>query len=98
MALYTGAKWMGNLKNAVRTQWRPGFDLRPEKINIVIKTLTNLLLLLGLLLGMAVMFGLSTLSTSLANTVVGWLGLSDSHGLHRYCGWALFWSRSAPAG
>jgi membrane protein len=76
-ALYTGAKWMGNLKNAVRTQWRPGFDLRPEKINIVIKTLTNLLLLLGLLLGMAVMFGLSTLSTSLANTVVGWLGLSD---------------------
>ena len=33
--------------------------------------------LLGLLVGMAVMFGLSSLSTSLANTVVGWLGLSD---------------------
>jgi inner membrane protein YhjD len=76
-ALYTGAVWMGHLKNAVRTQWRPGFDLRPEKINIVIKTLGNLLLLLGLLVGMAVMFGLSSLSTSLANTVVAWLGLSD---------------------
>lgn len=76
-ALYTGAKWMGHLKNAVRTQWRPGFDLRPEKINIVIKTLANLGLLLGLLVGMAVMFGLSSLSTSLANTVVDWLGLSD---------------------
>jgi len=76
-ALYTGAKWMGHLKNAVRTQWRPGFDLRPEKINIVFKTLGNLLLLMGLLVGMAVMFGLSSLSTSLANTVVGWLGLSD---------------------
>ena len=77
VGLYTGAKWMGHLKNAVRTQWRPGFDLRPEKINIVIKTLVNLLLLFGLLLGMAVMFGLTSLSTSLANTVVDWLGLSD---------------------
>jgi membrane protein len=77
VALYTGAKWMGHLKNAVRTQWRPGFDLRPEKINIVIKTLGNLLLLLGLLVGMAVTFGLASLSTSLADTVVGWLGLSD---------------------
>jgi membrane protein len=76
-ALYTGAKWMGHLKNAVRTQWRPGFDLRPQKINIVIKTLGNLLLLLGLLLGMGVTFGLSSLSTSFADTVVGWLGLSD---------------------
>ena len=76
-ALYTGAVWMGHLKNAVRTQWRPGFDLRPEKINIVLKTLGNLLLLFGLLIGMAVMLGLSSLSTSLANTVVDWLGLSD---------------------
>jgi membrane protein len=77
VALYTAAKWMGHLKNAVRTQWRPGFDLRPEKINIVIKVLGNLVLLLGLLIGLAVMFGLTSLSTSLANTVVGWFGLSD---------------------
>lgn len=77
VALYTGAKWMGHLKNAVRTQWRPGFDLRPEKINIVIKTLGNLVLLGGLLIGMAVMFGLASLSTSLANSLVAWLGLSD---------------------
>ena len=77
VALYTGAKWMGHLKNAVRTQWRPGFDLRPQKINIVVRTLGNLVLLLGFLVGMAVSFGLSSLSTSLADTVVNWLGLSD---------------------
>ena len=76
-ALYTGAVWMGNLKNAVRTQWRPGFDLRPQKINIVFKTLGNLVLLFGLLIGMAITLGLSSLSTSLADAVVGWLGLSD---------------------
>jgi membrane protein len=76
-ALYTGATWMGHLKNAVRTQWRPGFDLRPQKINIVIRTIVNLVILLGFLLGMAVSFGLSSLSTSLADTVVEWLGLGD---------------------
>jgi membrane protein len=76
-ALYTGAMWMGHLKNAVRTQWRPGFDLRPQKINIVLKTLGNLLILAGFIVGMAVSFGLASLSTSFANTVVGWLGLSD---------------------
>jgi membrane protein len=77
VALYTGAKWMGHLKNAVRTQWRPGFDLRPQKINIVLKTLGNLLILAGFMVGMAVSFGLASLSTSFANTVVSWLGLSD---------------------
>ena len=75
--LYAGAKSMGHLKNAVRTQWRSGFDLRPEKINIVVRWLGNLLLLLGLLLGLAVTFGLSSLSTSLADAVVDFLGLSD---------------------
>ena len=75
--LYAGAKSMGHLKNAVRTQWRPGFDLRPQKINIVVLWLGNLLLLLGLLLGLAVTFGLSSLSTSLADTVVDFLGLGD---------------------
>jgi membrane protein len=75
--LYAGAKSMGHLKNAVRTQWRPGFDLRPQKINIVVRWLGNLLLLFGLLLGMAVTFGLASLSTSLAGAVVSFLGLGD---------------------
>jgi membrane protein len=76
-ALYTGATWMGHLKNSVRTQWRPGFDLRPQKINIVIRTIVNLVILLGFLLGMAVSFSLASLSTSLADTVVEWLELGD---------------------
>jgi membrane protein len=75
--LYAGAKSMGHLRNAVRSQWQPGFDLRPQKINIVVRWLGNLLLLFGLLLGLAVTFGLSSLSTSLAGTVVSLLGLDD---------------------
>ena len=49
--------------------------LRPQQINIVIRTVVNLALLLGFLLGMAVTLGLASLSTSFANTVVNWLGL-----------------------
>ncbi len=75
--LYAGAKSMGHLRRAVRTQWRPGFDLRPQKINIVVWWLGNLLLLLGLLVGLAVTFGLSALSTSLADAAVDFLGLGD---------------------
>ena len=75
--LYAGAKSMGHLKNAVRTLWRPGFDLRPQKINIVVWWLGNLLLLTGLLLGLAVTFGLSSLSTSLGDAVLDFLGLDD---------------------
>ena len=37
-ALYSGAGWMGNLKNAVRAQWRPDFDLQEAQGNIVKKT------------------------------------------------------------
>lgn len=76
-ALYSGAGWMGNLKNAVRAQWRPAFDLQEPKQNIVVKTLVNLLTLLGLIAAIALTFGLAALSTSLADTVVDWLGLSQ---------------------
>ncbi len=76
-ALYSGAGWMGNLRNAVRAQWRPAFDLQDNGDNILKKTVVNLVLLLGLILGMAVTFALASLSTSLSDTVVDALGLSQ---------------------
>ena len=76
-ALYSGAGWMGNLKNAVRTQWRASFDVQEAKGNIVVKILVNLLTMLGLIVAMVVTFGLASISTSLTNTVLDWLGLSE---------------------
>lgn len=76
-ALYSGANWMGNLRNAVRAQWRPDFDLVEAKENIVVKILGNLVRLLGLIVAVLITFGLAALSTSLADQVVSWLGLSQ---------------------
>jgi membrane protein len=76
-ALYSGAGWMGNLKNAVRAQWRPDFDLQEAQGNIVKKTLVNLVTLLGLLILIAITFGFASLSTALTDTVLDVLGLSD---------------------
>ena len=75
-ALYSGAGWMGNLKNAVRAQWRPDFDLQEAQGNIVKKTAVNLVLLLGLIVLIAITFALASLSTALTGTVLDALGLS----------------------
>jgi membrane protein len=76
-ALYSGAGWMGNLKNAVRAQWRQSFDVLQAKSNIVVKTLVNLLTMLGFIVAVIVTFGLASISTSLTGAVLDWLGLSD---------------------
>ena len=76
-AMYSGSGWIGNLKNAVQGQMREHFDYAEKKENIVVKTLLNLLILIGLLVLVAITFGLSSLSTALSGTVIGWLGLDD---------------------
>jgi len=85
-AIYSGAGWMGNLKNAVRAQWRPEFDLQGTGGNIVLATLklyaVNLLELALLVLAMVVTFALATFSTSLADRVLDALGVSQIGWLH----------------
>ncbi|SDS63189.1 membrane protein [Friedmanniella luteola] len=80
-AVYSGAGWMGNLKNAVRAQWRPEFDVQAEGGNVLLLTLkiyvVNLLQLLALLLAMAITFGLAALSTTFAGTLLSSLGLAE---------------------
>lgn len=76
-AIYSGAGWMGNLKNAVRAQWREDFDLQETQGNIVKKILVNLATLLGLLVMIAITFGLASISTALSGTILDLLGLSD---------------------
>src|SRR4051794_402558 len=76
-AAYAGAGWIKNLKKAVRAQSRLNFDDVEPKKNIAVRTLVNFVTLVGLLVLIAVTFGLGSLATSLANGVFGWLGLSD---------------------
>lgn len=77
VAVYTGAGWMDNLKNAVRAQWRPDFDVAAEQGNPVKIILVNLVTLFGLIVLIAVTFALASVSTALADNIVGWLGLDQ---------------------
>jgi membrane protein len=76
-AIYSGAGWMGNLRNAVRAQWRPDFDLQEDQGNYLKKTVVNLVTLLGLIVLIAVTFALASISTSLADDVVNFVGLNE---------------------
>jgi membrane protein len=76
-ALYSGAGWMGTLRDAIRAQWRQDFDLRFVYRNIVVKTVVNLVTLVGVIVAVAVTFGLASLSTALADVVIAWLGLDS---------------------
>lgn len=76
-AMYAGAGWAGNLKEAVRAQWRPNFDLKVKKENPVLKLVVNLGILLGLLVAVAITFAVSSVATALSGTIISWFGLDD---------------------
>lgn len=80
-AAYAGAGWVGNLKSAVRAQWRPDFDMTENKKNIVVETLLNLVILVGLLLMIAITFALSSLATSMTDVIISWLRLDEIPGI-----------------
>jgi len=74
-AIYAGAGWIGNLKGAVRTQWKPEFDLVEHKRNLVLEILANLGILLALLVLILLTSAISTLATTFSDTVSSLLGL-----------------------
>lgn len=80
-ALYAGANWVANLKTAIRAMWRPRFDAGEDKANIVVETLRNLALLIGLLVLVLLSFGFSAAATTLTGTMVELLGLAHVPGI-----------------
>ena len=77
-ALYSGAGWAGNLKNAVRAQTVDSFDGQiVEKENIAVRTVKNLGILVGLLISIVVTFAISSVSTTLSTTIISLLGLDQ---------------------
>ncbi|HEY9292105.1 MAG TPA: YhjD/YihY/BrkB family envelope integrity protein, partial [Microlunatus sp.] len=76
------AGWIGNLKDAVRAQWRESFDIQVKRENFVVRLISNIVILIAMLIMIAVTFGLASVSTSLSDTVIGWLGLDDIGWLH----------------
>ena len=76
--LYSAAAWMGHLRNAIDAQWRTDFDAQRDLQFYPIKVAINLVRMAGLLVAIAVTFGLATISTSFARDVATWLGFGDT--------------------
>jgi membrane protein len=78
VALYSGLSWMGNVRDAVRAQWRPQWEKPPQPFRAVLtQYLWDLAALGGLLVAVAVSFTLTATGTAAQDVVVGWLGAGD---------------------
>lgn len=80
-AAYSGSKWAGNLKSAVRVMWSETFEDAIEKKNFVIELGVNLLIFLGLITCIGVGLGVSSIGTSFSTQVIAWLGWQDVPGI-----------------
>lgn len=80
-AAYSGSGWMGNLRGAVRAQWRPEFDWSPPGRNWLVERFVNLLYFLTLIAALAIFFTLVTVSGNFADRMVDWLGITRTPGV-----------------
>ncbi|WP_051297690.1 YhjD/YihY/BrkB family envelope integrity protein [Brevibacterium album] len=75
-ALYTAQNFIGNLKDAVRSQLDTNGVLRDQD-GIVPRIVNNTVALLGILVGVVLAVALNILSSSLRSQIVAWLELPD---------------------
>jgi len=78
VALYSGLNWMGNVRDAVRAQWRPQWE-KPSKPlkSVLLQYVRDLAALGGLLVAVAVSFTLTALGTAAQDVILRWLGIRD---------------------
>ncbi|MEO7125166.1 MAG: inner membrane protein YhjD [Nakamurella sp.] len=83
VALYSGLSWMGNVRDAVRAQWRPQWEKpsRPFK-SVLMQYMWDLASLGGLMLALVVSFALTALGTAAQDVVVRFLGIGDEGFVH----------------
>lgn len=79
-ALWSGANWVRNIRSAVRGMMRPSFDMSEDVSNIVVETLKNLAILLGLFVLIGLTMAMSTVATAARDLVGGLLGLDTIPG------------------
>lgn len=78
LALYAGSNWIGNLRSAIRSQWRDEWPELPKKTNFFLTVLSNIVIFLGMLVLILVGVALAIFATSLNEQVFAWLGLAEA--------------------
>lgn len=78
IAAYSGLSWMGNVRDALRAQWRPEWE-KPggTEGNFLMRYVWDLVALVGLAIAVLISFALTTVGTAAQNLVMGWLGISS---------------------
>jgi membrane protein len=78
VAAYSGLNWMGNVRDAVRAQWRPQWEKPSRPLpSVLMQYVWDLAALGGLLVAVAVSFTLTAFGTAAQDVVIGWLGVGD---------------------
>lgn len=80
-AAYSGSKWVGNLKRAVRVMWGENFADAGVKKHFFLELFINLVIFLGLLLSVGVGIAVAQIGHGFSEWIVGWLGWSDVPGI-----------------
>jgi membrane protein len=77
VALYSGLNWMGNVRDAVRAQWRPQWEQPSRPVAAVLwQYVRDLAALGGLLVAIAVSFSLTTVGTAAQGAIARFLGVA----------------------
>ncbi|MEA5155759.1 YhjD/YihY/BrkB family envelope integrity protein [Raineyella sp.] len=79
--IYSASGWAGNLKSAIRAQTRAQFDLAETNRNVVVETLVNVALMLGLLVLIPTTIALANASTTLTDALLVLIGAEDVPGV-----------------
>lgn len=74
---YSGSRWVGNLKRAVRVMWADEFEDAARKPNFFIELALNIVIFLGLLVCIAVGLGVASVGAQFSEQIIAALGLAD---------------------
>lgn len=74
---YSGSRWVGNLKRAVRVMWADEFEDASKKPNFFIELAFNIIIFLGLLACIAVGLGVASVGAAFSEQIIALLGLGD---------------------
>ncbi len=80
-AVYSGSKWAGNLKRAVRVMWTQEFEDAARRKNFFVELIGNLGIFLGLLLSIGFGVGMATMTSTFSINLIEWLGWSHISGI-----------------
>lgn len=78
VAMYSGLNWMGNVRDAVRSQWRPQWE-RSKKVtgSFLMRYVWDLVSLAGLAVAVLITFALTAMGTAAQDLLMGWLGIAE---------------------